>query len=67
MEQCPTFLAEDKFHQLMQQPYAKSLRGLTFLPRRTFITCRFNVIGHSSFCSKHNPRILKIIRKQLIF
>lgn len=33
---------------------------LTFLPRRTLITCLFNVIGHNSFCNRHNPKILKI-------
>lgn len=33
--------------------------SLTFLPRSTLITCLFNVIGQSSFCSRHNPSILQ--------
>lgn len=38
---------------------SKFLCQFTFLPRRTLITCLFSVMGHSSFCNKHNPRILK--------
>lgn len=32
--------------------------SLTFLPSSTLITCLFNVMGQSSFCSRHNPSIL---------